>query len=296
MPGAAGTTARREPDLPEIQSGVYRGGTTGAPICLRIVNEDARSGDYEIFQDIPRPGHADFAAGLKYCGFNDPRGGGMFSGRLTAGLVAAGVLAKKIIAPASVEARLAEAGGREDAEAEAARAAAEGDSCGGIVTCRAEGVPAGLGEPFFDSLESLLSHLIFSIPGIKGIEFGEGFAAARMRGSVFNDALADSGGATVTNHCGGVSGGIANGNPLVFRTAVRPTASIGRAQTAWNVRSNAPCVLRVPGRHDACFALRVPVIVEAATAIVLADLLLLNETGKIAPKYSPEGDSHDPAR
>ncbi|MDW7759402.1 MAG: chorismate synthase [Acidobacteriota bacterium] len=275
-PGRPGTTARREPDIPEIQSGIFQGRTTGTPIAVRIENANVRSADYDDLRDIPRPGHADFAARVKSRGFNDPRGGGMFSGRLTAGLVVAGVLAKKIIAPLSVAARLSEAGGRRDVEAEAARAAAENDSCGGIVECRAEGVPAGLGEPFFDSLESLLGHMIFSIPGVKGLEFGAGFAAARMRGSAFNDTPIDARGATATNHAGGVAGGITTGNLLEFRAAIRPAASIGRPQKAWNIRTGKPCVLRVTGRHDACFALRVPAVIEAATAIVLADLLLLN--------------------
>ena len=214
----------------------------------------------------------------EFGGFNDPRGGGHFSGRLTAPLVAAGVVAKKMIAPVRVQARLAEAGGRtgrrEIGEAVAA-AASEGDSVGGIVECRIAGLPAGLGEPFFDSAESLLAHAAFSIPGIKGIEFGAGFEAARMRGSAFNDPILDRRGRTATAHAGGIYGGLTGGGEIVFRTAVRPAASISKPQRTIDLKTGRPAVLRVGGRHDACFALRVPVVVEAAAAIVLADLMLI---------------------
>ena len=303
--GALGTTPRVEDDFPQIVSGVYDGHTTGAPLTILFRNENTRSEDYEGFREHPRPGHADFTANLKYGGFNDPRGGGHFSGRITLGVVAAGVIAKKMLYFAKFHAQLTEVGGIADASAwpEALKAAeAEGDSLGGVVECSVEGLPIGLGEPFWDSVESLVSHAIFAIPGVRGIEFGDGFAASRMKGSEHNDLFPehkcqheeghechchDEGEGhsechchgeheeghehhccgrhkrpqpPVTNHAGGVNGGITNGNPLVFRVAFKPTASIAKAG--------------IPGRHDVCFALRTPVIVEAMAAIVLADLAL----------------------
>jgi chorismate synthase len=272
--GRPGTTARLEPDLPQVESGLFRGRTTGAPLLVRFPNVDIKSDGYSLFRTIPRPGHADFAALKKYRGFHDHRGGGVFSGRLTLALVAAGVVAKKIIAPLAVSARLLEAGGRADIARTVARAAAAHDSVGGLVECRAENVPVGLGEPFFDSVESLISHLVFAIPGIKGIEFGAGFAAGRMRGSAFNDPFMKPDGRTATNNAGGISGGLANGNTIVFRVAVRPASSIGLAQQTINLKTGKPATLLIRGRHDACFALRLPVVVEATAAAVLADLLL----------------------
>jgi len=275
--GAAGTTARREEDLPEITAGLFRGKTTGAPLAIRFANHDTRSGDYDRFRDHPRPGQADFTARFKYGGYADHRGGGHFSGRLTLGLVAAGVVAKKLIAPTRISARAVEAGGTSTIEAAVQAAIADHDSIGGLIEGRAETVPAGLGEPFFDSLESLLAHLLFAIPGITGVEFGDGFAAAGMRGSEYNDPIIDASGSTPTNHAGGVNGGISNGNPLRFRVAARPTASIGREQDTFHMGSGRVEPLIIGGRHDACFALRLPVIVEAAAAIVLADLMLLEQ-------------------
>ena len=310
--GAPGTTPRRESDRPEILSGVYEGHSTGAPVTLLFRNENTRSEDYEQFRKHPRPGHADFTANLKYGGFNDLRGGGPFSGRLTLGLVAAGVIAKKMLHFATFRAQLTELGGLADPQAwpEALKAAAaEGDSLGGVVSCAVGGLPIGLGEPFWNSVESVIAHAVFSIPGVRGIEFGDGFAASRMRGSehldLFPEAPGDEaehaccGGGChgdgeehhcchgdgeehhcchggeeghhccgrhrhiqppLTNHCGGVNGGITNGNPVAFRVAFKPTASIAKAG--------------IPGRHDVCFALRTPVIVEAAAAIALTDLAL----------------------
>jgi chorismate synthase len=194
---------------------------------------------------------------------------------LTVGLVAAGALAKRLLAPARVAARLLEAGGRGDVAAAVAAAAAAGDSVGGLVECRVAGLPAGLGEPFFDSLESLLAHGLFALGGVRGIEFGAGFAAARMRGSECNDPILDAAGRTGTNHAGGVNGGLTNGNELVFRLAVKPTSSISLPQRTVDVRTGEPVELRVPGRHDACHALRLPVVVEAVSALVLADLALI---------------------
>lgn len=316
--GAPGTTPRVENDLPEIVSGVYEGHTTGAPLTILFRNENTRSQDYEQFRKHPRPGQADFTANLKFGGFNDPRGGGHFSGRITLGVVAAGVIAKKMLYFAKFHAQLVAVGGIQDASQwpEALKAAqAEGDSLGGVVECTVEGLPIGLGEPFWNSVESQISHAIFAIPGVRGIEFGDGFAAAAMKGSEHNDPFPEhhchhgeggchhekgeehhcdchserseeshecchgEGGChheedgehhccgrhkrpqpPVTNHAGGVNGGITNGNPVVFRVAFKPTSSIAKAG--------------IPGRHDVCFALRTPVIVEAMAAIVLVDLAL----------------------
>ncbi len=273
-PGGEGTSVRREADRPAFLAGIFEGRTTGAPLVLTFANADTRPADYDFVRDTPRPGHADFAARAKFGGFNDPRGGGHSSGRLTLALVAAGVVAKKLIRPAVVEARLEEAGGETDAAGAAARAARDGDSIGGLIACRIAPLPAGLGEPFFDSLDALIAHLIFSIPAVKGIEFGAGFDAARMRGSEHNDPIVAADGTTSSNHAGGVNGGISNGNPVLFRVAVKPTSSIGRPQETWSFASGGRTGMSVPGRHDACLALRVPVIVEAAAAVVLADLML----------------------
>ena len=325
--GAKGTTPRVEADEPHILSGVYDGYTTGAPLAIVFYNTNTHSQDYEALQSIPRPGHADYTANLKYGGFQDPRGGGHFSGRLTLPVVAAGVVAKKILAETIEEetnghvqfhcaARLVEIGGIADEtrwEAALDAAQKEGDSLGGIVECTVEGLPVGLGEPFWDSVESCLAHAVFAIPGVRGIEFGDGFAAARMKGSEHNDPFPEhhcchegeekhechhgeeghechchedghechpedgeehhcchhgEGGhhchhrpqPPVTNHAGGINGGLTNGNPVVFRVAFKPTASIAKAG--------------IPGRHDTCFALRTPVVVEAMAAIVLTDLAL----------------------
>ena len=297
--GAPGTTPRVEADAPEILSGVYDDHTTGAPLTVIFRNENTRSEDYEGFREHPRPGHADFTANLKYGGYNDPRGGGHFSGRLTLGIVAAGVIAKKMMYFAKFNAVLKEVGGLTDAEKwpEALKAAAaDGDSLGGVVECVVDGVPVGLGEPFWDSVESVLAHAVFAIPGVRGIEFGDGFEAARVRGSdhidLFPEKQCDCHSEhsschsehseeshecchgeghhccgrhkrpqpPVTNHAGGINGGITNGNPIVFRVAFKPTASIAKAGVA--------------GRHDVCFALRTPVIVEAMAAIALVDLAL----------------------
>lgn len=272
--GAPGTTPRREVDGPRILSGVFEGRTTGAPILLAFDNQDVVSSDYARLARTPRPGHADCVARQKYAGFADPRGGGHFSGRLTVGLVAAGALAKKLLAPARLAARVERAGGREDVEAAVAEAAAAGDSLGAVIACRADGLPAGLGEPFFGSLEGLLAHALFALGGVRGVEFGAGFSAAAMRGSECNDAILDASGRTATNCAGGVNGGLSNGNPLLFRVAVKPTSSIRLPQDTVDLDTGAPVRLEIQGRHDACHALRLPVVVEAVTALVLADLLL----------------------
>jgi len=271
--GAKGTTSRRERDIPRIKSGVMSGVTTGAPVLIVFENEEADSGVYEEMRYTPRPGQADFTAWKKYHGLNDYRGGGHFSGRLTAGLVAAGVVAKKIAGFVRFESRLIEAGALGDIDEAVEGALKDKDSVGGIVECRIKNVPVGLGEPFFDSVESLVSHIIFSIPAVKGIEFGAGFAGSRMRGSEYNDEIINLEGRTKTNNAGGINGGITNGNDVVFRVAVKPTSSIGISQSTIDVRSGETVQLSIKGRHDTCIAIRMPVIVEAAAAIVFADLL-----------------------
>ncbi len=274
-PGARGTTPRKEDDLPEIVSGCYKGFTTAAPLTILFANKNVRSADYDHLRDKPRPGHADFVAAQKYKRFNDPRGGGHFSGRLTLALVAAGVVAKKIVEHVSIHARLIEAGGRKDIEKVVDEALAAGDSIGGLVECRAENIPVGWGEPFFNPVESVISQLAFAVPAIKGVEFGSGFQAARMKGSEHNDPIIDKNGKTASNNAGGISGGLTNGNELVFRVAVKPTSSISKEQKTLNVKSGKLETLEVKGRHDACIALRVPVVIEAITAVALADLALM---------------------
>ncbi|MBW0164718.1 MAG: chorismate synthase [Sediminibacterium sp. Gen4] len=272
-----GTTPRKEDDIPLIKTGVFNGKTTGTPITILFENNNTRSGDYEKQKAIPRPGHADFTAGVKYGGYEDYRGGGHFSGRLTVGLVAAGVIAKKLLQAAIPVANILEIGGEADIEKGLQKAIDQKDSIGGIVECRVSGLPAGLGEHFFDSVESVLAHAVFSIPAIKGIEFGAGFSAARMFGSDHNDSILDATGKTGSNHAGGVVGGITNGNELVFRVAVKPTSSTPKEQTTWNRETEQLDTLSVKGRHDLCIALRVPVVLEAVTAVVLTDLMLLEQ-------------------
>jgi chorismate synthase len=276
-----GTTPRKEDDLPIFKSGVFNGRTTGAPLTILFENNNTRSGDYEKQRAVPRPGHADFVAHSKFGGYEDFRGGGHFSGRLTVALVAAGVIAKKLLATVGagipVRASILEIGGEADVEKGLQRAIDAKDTIGGIVECRTEGLPIGLGEPFFDSVESVLSHAVFAIPAIRGIEFGTGFAAARMFGSQHNDPIEDNTGRTRTNHAGGVVGGITNGNELVFRIAVKPTSSTPKEQLTLNWETGEKEAFSVKGRHDLCIALRVPVVLEAVTALVLADLLLLEQ-------------------
>lgn len=272
-----GTTPRKEDDIPLIKTGVFNGKTTGAPITILFENNNTRSGDYEKQKAIPRPGHADFTAGVKYGGYEDYRGGGHFSGRLTVGLVAAGVIAKKLLQAAIPVANILEIGGESDIEKGLQKAIDQKDSIGGIVECRVSGLPPGLGEHFFDSVESVLAHAVFSIPAIKGIEFGAGFLAAKMFGSDHNDPILDATGKTGSNHAGGVVGGITNGNELVFRVAVKPTSSTPKEQTTWNRETEQLDTLSVKGRHDLCIALRVPVVLEAVTAVVLTDLMILEQ-------------------
>lgn len=300
--GARGTTPRIEADKPSIISGVFEGHTTGAPLAITFRNTNTQSSDYELFSAMPRPGHADLTAALKWDDCQDPRGGGHFSGRLTLPVVAAGVVAKKILADAtildetpvnSVNARIVELGGipcgwiagqpgsdveghkdNEQWQQAIDSAVKEGDSLGAVIECEVPDIDPGYGEPFWDSVESYIAHAVFSIPGVRGIEFGDGFMAARMKGSEHNDPIGEDG-RPMKNGAGGVNGGITNGAPIRFRVAFKPTSSIRKPQTTFNFSKGEMDVLEIPGRHDVCFALRTPVIVEAMTAIALADLVLL---------------------
>lgn len=275
--GKIGTTPRKEKDVPNIISGVFNEKTTGSPITILFENANVKSNDYLAIRDIPRPGHADFVLYEKFNGFNDFRGGGHSSGRLTVSLVAAGTIAKKILDNISISASILEIGGIKDIDKALDLAYKKGDSIGGIIECRVRGLEIGLGEPFFDSIESMISHAVFSIPAVKGIEFGSGFLASKMTGSVHNDPIIDKSGKTLSNHAGGINGGITNGNELVFRIAVKPTSSTPSMQSSWNKENDKITEFRIDGRHDLCIALRVPVVLEAVTAIVLADFLLKNK-------------------
>jgi len=276
-PGAKGTTPRKEDDIPQIKTGLFNGRTTGAPITILFENKNTRSADYEKLRAIPRPGHADMVASAKFGGHEDYRGSGHFSGRLTVCLVAAGVIAKKIMAGVKIVSSILEIGGEADQEKGLQKAIDAKDSIGGIVDCKVNGLPVGLGEPFFDSAESLISHAVFAIPAVRGIEFGTGFAAAKMFGSQHNDAIADKTGKTFTNHAGGIVGGITNGNELLFRVAIKPTSSTPIEQQTLNIETGQVESFSVKGRHDLCIALRVPVILEAVTAFVLADLMICEQ-------------------
>ena len=299
------STPRQEPDRFVIDSGVYRGKTTGTPLSIRIPNENVRSEDYSAMEHIARPGHADYTGYVKYRGCNDPRGGGHFSGRVTAALVAAGAIVRygleqKGIVIATHIARLGGIDDRKFADwsADAAvlnrrpfavldemagermqtcirDARAAGDSVGGVLETVALGVPAGVGEPWFSSVESVLSAALFAIPAVKGVEFGDGFALCDRRGSEANDSLRVAGErvVTVTNHNGGINGGITNGMPVTFRTAVKPTPTIGRAQDTVDFVAGADTSLQGKGRHDPCIVHRARVVVDNVTALVLADLL-----------------------
>lgn len=272
-----GTTPRQEEDYPIFMSGVFNGKTTGFPVTILFENKNIRSEDYNKQRSIPRPGHADWVANQKFGGNEDYRGGGHFSARLTTGIVAAGVIAKKLMKDVSIQADVTEIGGEKDLEKGLQKAIDARDSVGGIVECRVKGLPVGLGEPYFDSLESVLSHFLFAIPAVKGVEFGSGFAAARMFGSQHNDTIENKEGKTRTNHAGGIVGGISNGNELVFRLAVKPTSSTPKEQNSLNWDTGKTENFSIKGRHDLCVALRAPVIVEAVTAIVIADFMLLEQ-------------------
>ena len=272
-----GTTPRQEEDFPIFRSGIFNGKTTGFPITILFENKNIRSEDYTKQRSIPRPGHADWVAHQKFGGFEDYRGGGHFSARMTAGIVAAGVIAKKLMTGLTIQAQVVEIGGEKDLEKGLQKAIDAKDSVGGIVECKVHGLPVGLGEPWIDSVESVLAHFLFAIPAVKGVEFGAGFAAARMYGSDHNDPILEMSGKTKTNHAGGVVGGITNGNELVFRLAIKPTSSTPKEQESLNWDTEQVEKFSIKGRHDLCVALRAPVIVEAVTAIVLCDLMMLEQ-------------------
>ena len=288
--GAKGTTPRVEDDEPCIVSGVFEGHTTGAPLTVTFKNMNTHSSDYSLFAAMPRPGHADLTAAFKWDDCQDPRGSGHFSGRLTLPIVAAGVVAKKILKDVTmldetpcgaVDARIVELGGIPGAsemtpewQEAIDQAIREGDSLGAVIECTVPDIDPGYGEPFWDSVESQIAHAVFAIPGVRGIEFGDGFRAAAMKGSEHNDPIGPDG-RPMKNGAGGVNGGISNGAPLTFRVAFKPTSSIRKAQQTFNFQTGETDTLEVPGRHDVCFALRAPVVVEAMTAIALADLVLL---------------------
>jgi chorismate synthase len=296
------TTQRKEEDRVEILSGVFNGFTTGAPICMLIWNKDSDSLPYEMIKNIPRPGHADYPAIVKYGGFADYRGSGRFSGRLTATLVMAGAVAQKLlkqtlgietvaytteiggiragnITSANIASRYTNEVRCPDSEAAQKmkdailQARKEGDSLGGVIECVSTGLPVGLGEPIFASLESDLSKALFSIPALKAVEFGSGFAGSKRRGSENNDLYYLKGGKvmTKTNNSGGILGGLSNGMPLVVRVAFKPAASIAKTQETLDISRNSQANLAVPGRHDPCVVPRAPPVVECVVSMVLAD-------------------------
>ncbi len=314
-PSGAISTARREADKYSILSGVWNGYTTGTPICITIPNADTRSKDYQ--RSAARPSHADLAAYCKYHGFEDYRGGGHFSGRITAALVAAaaivipalnakgiyigthikslggvadrelGELSEDIASLAKMEFPVLDASAEEKMKSVILAAADECDSVGGVLETAVIGVPSGVGEPWFDSVESLISHAVFSVPAVKGIEFGAGFGIADMRGSAANDAwrMKDGTPVTLTNNNGGVNGGITNGMPIIFRTAVKPTPSIAREQLTVNAETMEDTTLSIHGRHDPCIVHRARVVVDSVTALVIADML----TQRFGTDYLSEG-------
>lgn len=305
-PGGALSTARRETDAPQIVSGLNdRGETCGAPLCILIHNTDARSRDYDRLRDVPRPGHADYTAAVKFSGHNDIRGGGQFSGRLTAPLCFAGALALQLLREkgVAIRARVRSVAGVEDAPvdlahppmdglcpgplpcvdpdaaarmAEAIEAArADGDSVGGVVECWATGLPAGLGEPMFDGVENRVARALFGIPAVRGVEFGLGFAAAGMKGSAHNDPFRVEAGRIVTagNNHGGALGGITSGMPLAVRAAFKPTPSIAREQPSVSLSRGEDTPLVIQGRHDPCIVPRAVPVVEAVVACVVMDMM-----------------------
>lgn len=281
--GGIGTTPRIEPDEVMIESGVFNGFTTGAPISLRFINTNTKSKDYSNLVDQPRPGHADFTAHAKYDGFNDYRGGGHFSGRITLGMVAAGVIAKKMLEGVTFQTKILNLNGETDTKRfqDIIKSAVEAhDSIGGIIGLTVNGVPVGLGEPYFDSLESTISHLMFSIGAVKGIEFGKGFDGVSLKGSEFNDRIIDETGKTATNNNGGINGGISNGNPIDLKVFVKPTPSVGVPQDTYNFKDKEVNSLLIEGRHDAAIILRAMVVCEAACAIALCDAMLINNAYK----------------
>lgn len=276
-PGAAGTTPRVEEDLYEITSGLYEGVTTGSPLNIFIRNNNIISKDYSNLLKHPRPGHTDLVAKQKYHSFNDHRGGGRFSGRLTAALVAAGAVAKQMI-PFEFSNHIIQLGDLKDLskiDEYLTSIAAEGDSVGGTIELRVTKMIAGLGEPFFQKLEAEIGKMMLSIPAVKGVMIGTSFDGREMRGSEFNDLIIDENGKTKTNHSGGISGGISNSNDLVIKVFVKPTSSIKKPQITFNLEENKTKELVIEGRHDAAIIRRAGIVLENALAIVLADMYLL---------------------
>ncbi|MDE5546397.1 MAG: chorismate synthase [Anaeroplasmataceae bacterium] len=278
--GGLGTTPRIEADEVILESGVFNGYSTGGAILIRFLNTNTNSKDYSKLVSHPRPSHADFVADKKYHGFQDYRGGGFFSGRLTLGIVAAGVVAKKILQNVSFQTEITNLGGstnKEQFKSLLEQVVNEKDSIGGIVRINAGNIPVGIGEPYFDSLESTISHLLFSVGGVKGVSFGIGFDGANLKGSEFNDCIIDEKGTTRTNHNGGINGGISNGNDLVVNVFVKPTPSIGLPQETFNLEKNKVESLEIEGRHDTAIILRAQVVLEACVAIALADASLISK-------------------
>lgn len=273
-PGQKNTSPRKEEDLFELLSGVYEGHTTGAPISVVFRNKNTQSKDYEHLRVIPRPSHADYPAQIKYKGFQDVRGGGHFSGRLTAPLVFAGTLAKSYLRTKGIfiESSLVE---RKEVEEKIESLIAEGDSIGASIACKVIGLPTGLGSPFFDSLESHIAHLAFSVPGVKGIEFGLGFGFIGKKGSEVNDGyrIQDGNIYTEQNNNGGILGGLSTGMPLQFRVVFKPTASIFQKQNSVNLLTQENTELQIVGRHDPCIALRASIVIESIAALAILDQL-----------------------
>ncbi|MBE0701465.1 MAG: chorismate synthase [Acholeplasmataceae bacterium] len=275
-PGNIGTTSRVEKDEFKITSGVFNGISTGSPIHIMIENQNIQSQDYRHLINHPRPGHADFVSKVKYKGFQDHRGGGRFSGRITAALVIAGALAKMII-PFKISHKLIQVGTLKDMnqlDAYVSKIAEQGDSVGGIIEVKATQMIVGIGEPFFDKLDGEIGKIMFSIPAVKGVEIGTGFAGVSMLGSEMNDRYMDETGKTITNHAGGILGGISNGNDVIVKVFIKPTSSIQKSQETYNIEKQKMEELNIGGRHDACIARRVGIVLENALAIVLADLFL----------------------
>ncbi|MDE7264131.1 MAG: chorismate synthase [Anaeroplasmataceae bacterium] len=278
--GSLGTTPRIETDQICLESGVFQGATTGGAILIRFLNENTKSKDYSNLLVHPRPSHADFVAEKKYHGHQDYRGGGSFSGRLTLGLVAAGVIAKKLLKKVEFHTSIINLGGStnpDEFEQILRSTTKEQDSIGGIVQIVSKNIGIGLGEPYFDSLESTISHLLFSVGGVKGVSFGIGFDGVSLRGSEFNDSIINEQGQTQTNHNGGINGGISNGNDLVLSVFVKPTPSIGRAQETYHFENHQVEELKIEGRHDTAVVLRAQVVLEACVAIALADAYLVKQ-------------------
>ena len=298
---SAWSTPRKEADVTEFLSGLREGRTCGTPLTAILKSANTRSGDYDALRDVPRPGHADYTAWVKYGESRDSRGGGHFSGRLTAPLCVAGGICLQLLAREGITvlSRIAAIGGiRDEGELTAstaekafptvsdsageamrsaiAAARAEGDSLGGVIECAVLGLPAGLGDPMFDGMENRIAAAVFGIPAVKGIEFGAGFAAAGLRGSENNDAFSVENGRIITdsNHCGGILGGITDGMPLTFRAAVKPTPSLARPQQSVDLKTGEIVPLTVTGRHDPCIVPRAVPCLEAAAAIAVYDALL----------------------